>query len=61
MWTFKNLLYDNFRRNQPRLFHTHECVCVYIYIYIYDCFTQFSFVMILFVEAKNETMKLEFL
>ena len=42
-------------------FFTHTSVCVYIYIYIYDCFTQFSFVMILFVEAKNETMKLKFL
>ena len=40
-------------------FFTHTGVCVYIYIY--DCFTQFSFVMILFVEAKNETMKLKFL
>ena len=42
-------------------FFTHTGVCVYIYIYIYDYFTQFSFVMILFVEAKNETMKLKFL
>ena len=40
--------------NQGFFTHTH-------YIYIYDCFTQFSFVMILFVEAKNETMKLKFL
>ena len=45
--------------NKDFLTHTcmyiYVCVCVCIYIYMTLFYTQFSLVITLFVEAKNET------